>query len=96
VVLEVVSTSRVPDTDEVPVIFTVDGMLHVGRSLAPPGDVVTAQERSTTPTNPFEGVTVTIEVLPDVAPAATEMDPLFLRAKPDSETVMVAELLDPP
>jgi hypothetical protein len=95
VALDAVSTARETETGKAPVMFAVDGMLHVGRTLDPDGDAVTAQERSTTPRNPFEGVAVMDEVFPEVAPAAMVIAPLFLSAKLTSVTEMVVELLDP-
>ena len=85
----------VPDTEPVPVMFTVAGTLHVAGDVAPAGAVVTAQERFTTPTNPFVGATVINAVLPVVAPGATLMAPLLLRLNADSATVTVAVPVDP-
>lgn len=56
---------------DVPLMSTEDGMLHVGRSIAPEGLVVRAHFRFTAPRKPPLGVTVTVDVLPVVAPAFT-------------------------
>src|ERR1700686_2256230 len=57
-----------------PVIITglVEPKLNVGRSLAPVGMNVIAAVRATLPVKPPLGVTVIVEVLPVVAPGATE------------------------
>jgi hypothetical protein len=56
--------------------------LHVTGLVAPAGDVVTAQVSATVPVNELDGVTVIVEVLPEVAPALlTAMVPLFERLK---------------
>lgn len=85
----------VAETDPVPVMFTVAGTLHVAADVAPAGAVVTAQERFTTPTNPFVGATVIEDVFPVVAPAATLMAPLLLSWNADSATVTDPVPLDP-
>jgi hypothetical protein len=51
-------------------MVTDAGTLHVAGSLAAVG--VMAQLRVTVPVKPFAGVTVIVEVLPVVAPGATE------------------------
>jgi hypothetical protein len=81
VVVEVVATESVAVAPAAPVMLTVDGTLHVAGLVAPTGLVVTAQLRSTVPVNPFEGVTLTVDVLPVVAPWLREMLPLLLSAK---------------
>ena len=43
--------------------------------------LVTEQERLTTPSNPAEGVTEIVEVLPETAPELTVMLPLLLSMK---------------
>ena len=50
---------------------------------------VIAQVRATAPVNPPEGVTLIVEVLPVLAPAATEMAPLLVRAKEPVDTAVV-------
>jgi hypothetical protein len=49
---------------------------HIGGLLAATG--VTAQVRSTTPVNAFDGVTVIVAVSPVVAPAMNVSGPLFV------------------
>jgi hypothetical protein len=61
---------------------TEEGMLHVTGLVAPLGEVVTAQLRSTAPVNPPAGVTLIVEVLPVVAPWVTTMFPLFDSERP--------------
>ena len=46
-------------------------------SVPPAGLVVTAQDRLTTPVNPFRGVTMRFEVLPMAAPAVSVIGALF-------------------
>lgn len=53
-----------------PLIVIDAGRLHVAGSLAALG--VMAQLRLTVPVNPFDGVTVTVEVFSVIAPGATE------------------------
>src|SRR5580698_8066530 len=55
-------------------------MVHVG-ALMPPGGLLRRQVSATVPVYAFEGVTVTVEVLPVVAPTVTVMLPLLVRAK---------------
>jgi hypothetical protein len=74
----VVATVTVAVAAVVPLMVTEDGMLQVGGSLGLLMEVVTAQVRFTAPVNPPPGVTVTVDVLPVVAPAATVMAPLLL------------------
>ena len=49
-------------------VTVADGMLQVTGLVALAGEVVTAQVSVTEPVNPFDGVTLTVEVLPVVAP----------------------------
>ena len=65
----------------VPVMLTEGVTLQVAGLVAPAGAVVTAQVRLTAPVKPFAGVTVIVDVLPVVAPAAIVTLPLFERAK---------------
>jgi hypothetical protein len=62
-----------------PLTETEAGILHVAGSLAAVGAM--EQLRLTMPVNPPAGVMVMVEVLPEVAPAATVIGPLLLRAK---------------
>lgn len=68
VVAAVVFTVSVVVCAAVPVIVTDAGMLHVAGSLAAVGEM--EQARLTAPVNPFEGVSVIVDVLPVVAPGA--------------------------
>ena len=68
-------------TAVVPVTVSEAGTVQVTGLTALAGDVVTAQLRATVPVNPFEGVMLTVDVLPVVAPAATVIAPLFVSAK---------------
>jgi len=56
---------------DVPLMSTEGGILHVGRFIAPEGLDVSAHFRFTAPRKPPFGVTVTVDVLPEVAPAIT-------------------------
>ena len=58
-------------TAELPLMSTEVGMLHAAGSIAPEGLVVREHLRLTAPTKPASGVTVIVEVLPEVAPALT-------------------------
>ena len=62
------ATVRVAVAAAVPVKLAVAGTLQVTGLVAPAGEVVTAQARATEPVSPFDGVTLTVEVLPVVAP----------------------------
>ena len=63
----------------VPLIVTEVGeILHVAGSVA--AFDVNEQLRFTMPVNPPDGVTVMVEVLPVVAPGATLIAPLLLKA----------------
>jgi hypothetical protein len=57
----VVKTVRVVVAAVVPVMLTVDGIEHVGESIAPEGELVSAQLRFTVPVNPPPGVTVIVD-----------------------------------
>src|ERR1700692_524100 len=83
----------------VPVILTglVEPKLNMGRSLAPVGMDVIAAVRATLPIKPPLGVTVIVEVLPVVAPGATETG-VPLSVKLGGATAVsptVAEMLAP-
>ena len=67
-------------TAVVPVTLSDAGTVQVTGLTALAGDVVTAQLRATVPVNPFEGVMLTVDVLPVVAPAVTVIAPLLLSA----------------
>ena len=75
-------------TAVVPVTDSEVGTVQVTGLTALAGAVVTAQLRATVPVNPFEGVMLTVDVLPVVAPAVTAIAPLF-----DSANVGVAAAL---
>jgi hypothetical protein len=70
----------------VPLISTEDGILHVGRFIAPEGLDVRAHFRFTAPRKPPFGVTIMVDVLPEVAPAIT------VTAEPDKSKLPI-ELL---
>lgn len=76
---------------EVPETVTEDVTLQVAGLVAPVGAVVTAQERFTVPVKPLAGATVTVDVLPVVAPAATVRFPPFERANPGAAAATVIE-----
>lgn len=59
-----------------PEIVTEGVTAQVAGLAAPAGFVVKAQPRATAPVRPPDGVTVLVDVLPVVAPAATVMVPL--------------------
>ena len=67
--MAVLPTVKIAVAAAVPVTLTGEGMLQVTGLIAPDGTVVTAQLRLTLPVNPFDGVTLIVEVLPVVAPA---------------------------
>jgi hypothetical protein len=83
----VLSAVRVAVTAEAPVTSTVPGGMAQVTGLVAPEGPVTAHVRSTTPVNPFDGVTLIVDVLPVVAPWRTVMFPLLLNA---NEGVTVA------
>jgi hypothetical protein len=51
-------------------MLTEEGTLQVGRCCAPVGEEERVQDRLTSPENSLTGVTVIVDVLPVVAPAA--------------------------
>ena len=57
--------------------MTVDGTLQSIGLVAFAGDVVTAQERFTTPAKPPEGDAEIVEVFPVAAPALMAIAPAF-------------------
>ena len=69
--IEVVVAGRVTEVG-----FRLDAP-QVRGLAAPAGAVVTAQVRFTVLLNPPDGVTVIVDVLPDVAPAFTVIAPLL-------------------
>jgi len=71
-------------TAPVPVSVTDGGTLQVGVPVGLVIVVVTAQARATIPLNPFDGVAVSVAVLPVVIPGRTVTVPLLLSAKPGS------------
>jgi hypothetical protein len=87
VVIAVVETVRVPVSAAVPVMSTVGVTLQVAGLVGLVGVVVTAQVKLTSPVNPFDGVTVMLEVLPVVAPGNTVTPPLLLSANPGAVLV---------
>jgi hypothetical protein len=76
-----VETVRGPFCAVVPVMAIEGVTAQVAGLTAPVGIVVTAQVRPTDPVNPFEGVTVIVDVFPVVALASTLMLPLLVRPK---------------
>jgi hypothetical protein len=80
---------RVPVAAVVPAIVTEDVTPQVG-AVMPPGGFVSAQVRLTVPVNPFDGVTVIVEVFPDVAPAVTVTPPLLESAMAGEELATCA------
>jgi hypothetical protein len=67
-------------------VTDVGDRLHVTGLVAFDSEVVTAQLRSTVPVNELEGVTVIVEVLPEVAPGLlTLIEPLLERVKLELE-----------
>ena len=66
VVVPVVLAVSVAVTALAPLMVAEAGMLQVTGLVAPVGMVVTAQLRLTVPVNPFDGVTLIVDVL--VAP----------------------------
>jgi hypothetical protein len=71
---------------ELLIVTEVGERLHVTGLEALDGDVVTAHVSATVPVNELDGVTVIVEVLPDVAPALTLMVPLLVRVKSEEPT----------
>jgi hypothetical protein len=68
---------------------------HVGGAVGLTKAVVTEQLSATVPVNPPEGVTVIVDVFPVVAPAATVIPPLLLRAKLAFDTAPTVTTADP-
>jgi hypothetical protein len=68
-------------TGAVPFNVTDGGTEHVGRLCGLEIDVLTEQERFTSPASPPDGITVMIDVSPAVAPADTLSGPLFITAR---------------
>jgi hypothetical protein len=88
--VEVVDTLSVDASAVVPLIETEAGLrTHVAGLVAFEG-ALTAQVSATVPVNEFDGVTVTVTVLPVVAPGLTVMLPPF-----ESEKLAVP-LVPPP
>jgi hypothetical protein len=83
VVVEVVVAVSVAVWAVVPLRVTEAGdRAHVTGLVALEGEVVTAQLRATVPLDEFVGVTVIVDVLPEVAPGLlTPMAPLLERVK---------------
>jgi hypothetical protein len=78
------------------IVTEVGERLHVTGLEALDGDVVTAQVRATVPVNELDGVTVMVEVLPEVAPALlTLMTPLLERVKSEVELIGSQNPLQP-
>jgi hypothetical protein len=98
--VESIASRAVPG--EVPLMVIDPGVTaQVIGSMAPAGELVTAQEALTAPAKPPKGVIVSVEVLPVVAPAVRVIGALLARAMPgvsvtltwlvaDAETVPVA------
>jgi len=63
-------------------------------SVAPAGADVTEQDILTTPTKPFAGVMLTVDVLPDVAPGAMVIPPLLLNAMAGTEVTVTWMVVD--
>jgi hypothetical protein len=87
-VAAVVEMVRMAVTGWAPMIFTglVEPKLNIGRSWAPAGLDVIPAVNTTFPVKPPLGVTVIVEVLPVVAPGATDTA-VPLRLKPVRITV---------
>jgi len=83
----VVAVSVAVSAVELLSVTDVGERLHVTGLAAPDGDVVTAQVSVTVPENELDGVTVIVEVLPEVAPGLlTLMVPLLERVKSEEPT----------
>ena len=91
VLLAVVFTVRFAVAVVVPVMFTDEGMLQVGKSVGLLRLVVTEQDRLTIPVNPPAGVTVIVEEFPVVMPGLSERFPLLLRLNPRTAIVTAVE-----
>jgi hypothetical protein len=87
VVVDVVVAVSVAVSAVVLLIVTdVGERLHVTGLVALDGDVVTAHVSATVPENELDGVTVIVEVLPEVAPGLSVMAPLLERVKSEEPT----------
>jgi hypothetical protein len=96
VVGAVVVTVTVTVDAAVPLIVTEEVLSeHVGGAVGLLKAVVTAQLRVTVPVNPPAGVTVIVDVFPLVAPGATVIPPLLLRAKPALDASSTVTTADP-
>jgi hypothetical protein len=96
VVEVVVVTVKVDDSAEVPVMSTeVGDRAQVAGLVA--ALVVMVQVRATVPVKPLDGVTLIVDVLPVVAPPATEIAPPLDRANEPEDvaevTVIVTEVV---
>ena len=79
-------TVKVDGSAEVPVMSTeVGDRVQVAGLVA--ALVVMVQVRATVPVKPLDGVTLIVDVLPVVAPPATEIAPLLDRANPGAAAV---------
>lgn len=85
-----VVTVRVAVAAVLPLMLTEVVTLQVAGFVAPEGPV-TAQVSATVPVKPFEGVAVTADVLPVLAPAAIVILPPFESAKLGTGAVTVIE-----
>jgi hypothetical protein len=82
VVVEVVVAVRVDVPAVVPLIEIEVGLrLHVVGFVGLERLVVTVHVKVTEPVNEFAGVTVIVEVFPEVAPALMVISPLLIREK---------------
>jgi hypothetical protein len=81
---------------ELLMLTDVGERLHVTGLEAFDGDVVTAQVKATVPVKELDGVTVIVEVLPEVAPGLlTLMAPLLERVKSEVELIGSQNPLQP-
>jgi len=96
VVVEVEFAVSVAVCTVAPVMLTDDGMLQVAGLVAFAGAVVTEQLRATVPVKPLEGVTVIVDVLPDIAPWLTVTAPLLEMEKVGVGAVTVIGAVDVP
>jgi hypothetical protein len=70
-VADVVATVKAAVAAVLPVMLTDEGTLQVAGLAAPVGLELMAQDNPTAPVNPLAGVTVMVDVLPEVAPGVT-------------------------
>jgi hypothetical protein len=75
----VLSAVKVEVAAVVPDTVAGDRIEHVTALTIVPAGLATAQVSVTGPVNPFDGVTLIVEVFPAVAPCTIEMLPLLLR-----------------